>query len=124
MMYEILNDVKNGIATVEGIKSLKIGFEKGCDISSNTPLVRIVSEGTKATGTIEDLTIQIIVAFDLKNDLEQLYKDFYALEAKIKSAVLSLPYQIVLLGTIMDEDKLKALKSGIIRIKVLNIGMN
>ena len=46
------------------------------------------------------------------------------MERDIKKALLSLPYKVVLLGTVMDEDKLKALKSGIIRIKILDIGLN
>ncbi len=123
-MYKILTDIKTTLTNIQTIKSLKIGFEKGADVSANCPLVRIIPEGSEAKGIKEDLTIQIAIAFDLKNNVEELYKQFYALEKEIKNAMELIPYKCIHLNTIMDEDKLSTLKAGIIRFKVMDIGLN
>lgn len=123
-MFEILQKIKDALAPIETIKSLKIGFEKGADKSMNTPLIRIISEGSISRGAVEDLTVQIAIAFDLKNDVEELYKQFYILETEIKAKLETIPYKVQHLDTIMDEDKLPSLKAGIIRFKIMDLGLN
>ena len=63
-------------------------------------------------------------AFDLKNNIEKLYEDFYKLEDEIKTALDTTYYKIYHIDTIMDEDKLSALKAGILRFKITDIGLN
>jgi hypothetical protein len=123
-MYNILLDIKKALTDIQTIKSLKIGFEKGADISSNCPLVRIIPEGSISKGISEDLIFQVVVAFDLKNNIEKLYEDFYKLEDEIKTALDTTHYKIYHIDTIMDEDKLSALKAGILRFKITDIGLN
>jgi len=123
-MFEVLQTIKNELSKIDTIKSLKIGFEKGADVSSNCPLVRIVPEGSEAFGNTETLTVQIVVAFDLKNDIETLYQEFYALEKTIKDSMNHIPYRTLHLDTIMDEDMLKSLKAGIVRFNITHLGLN
>ena len=123
-MYNILLDIKKALTDIQTIKSSKIGFEKGADISSNCPLVRIIPEGSISKGISEDLIFQVVVAFDLKNNIEKLYEDFYKLEDEIKTALDTTHYKIYHIDTIMDEDKLSALKAGILRFKITDIGLN
>ena len=120
-MYKILKDIKESLASIESIKSLKIGFEKGADVSSNCPLVRIISEGSITRGRLEDLTVQIVLAFDLKNDVERLYEEFYTLEKLVRDKLEKMPYKVIHIDTVMDGDTLKALKAGIIRYKFMDL---
>jgi len=122
-IYPILEEIKNTLKNL-GFKTLKIGLEKGADKSINTPLCRIVVEEEIDKGILSDLIVQIVVGFDIKNDYEKLYDEFFDTTYKIKKALFSLPYKITLLNTITDEDRLNTLKAGIIRIKLEGLNGN
>ena len=122
-IYPILEEIKNSLKDLD-FKSLKIGLEKGADKAINTPLCRIVVEEEIDKGVLSDLIVQIVVGFDIKNDYEKLYDEFFDTTYKIKKSLFSLPYKITLLNTITDEDRLNTLKAGIIRVKLEGLNGN
>jgi len=120
-IYPILLEIKEELKKIEGIKSLRIGLEKGADSSFNCPLIRIVSERNEAKGLRESFTFQIVIAFDNKNDMEERYEQFYNMEHQVKNLLMKMPYEIFFLNTINDEDRLSALKAGLMRFKIENL---
>jgi len=119
-IYPILEQIKQVLEPLN-FKSLKIGLEKGADKALNCPLCRIIVEEEIDKGILSDLIVQIVIGLDVKNDYEALYSEFFELNYKIKSALFKLPYQIELLNTITDEDRLNSIKAGIIRVKIKNL---
>jgi len=117
-IYPILLEVKEKLKAISGVKSLRIGLEKGADSSLNAPLLRVVAEGVEAKGIRESLTFQIVMAFDTKNDLELLYEKFYTMEFEVKNLLTKLPYKIYFLNSVSDEDRLNALKAGVLRFRI------
>lgn len=121
-IYPILKDIKTTLSEINGVKSLRIGLEKGADSAINTPLVRIVVEKTEAKGLNEDLIFQVILAFDTKNDLELLYEKFYEMEYTVKELLMSkLPYEIYFLSSVSDEDRLNSIKAGVLRFRLVGL---
>lgn len=120
-LYRVAADVKRVLEPL-GFKSLKIGLERGADKAVNCPLCRIVIEEEIARGALSDVVVQIVVGIDKKNDVEALYEEFFDFHARIKKALFALPYQIEILGTVMDEDRLSTIKAGIVRVKVRGLG--
>jgi hypothetical protein len=120
-LYPYLVDIKNKIDELNIYKSIKIGLERGADKSINTPLCRIVLESVEYKGVLANAVIQIVIALDTKNDYEKLYSEFLDFEYKTKNKLLELPYNVVVLNTITDEDRLSNLKAGIIRISLNNL---
>jgi hypothetical protein len=120
-LYPYLVDIKNKIEEMGIYKSIKIGLERGADKSINTPLCRIVLESVEYKGVLANAVIQIVIALDTKNDYEKLYSEFLEFEYKTKNKLLELPYNVVVLNTITDEDRLTNLKAGIIRISLNNL---
>ena len=122
-IYPLLEAVKSNLESLEIFKSLKIGLERGIK-SINTPFCRIVVENIEHKGVRSLVTIQIVIAFDIKNDIEKLYKEFFEVEYKIKNNLFSLPYKVNILNSITDEDRLANLKAGIIRVVLEDISGN
>jgi len=118
-IYPVIQEIKTVLSEIEGIKSLRIGLERGADSSINTPLIRIVVEKTEAKGMQENLFFQVVLAFDTKNDLELLYEKFYAMEYRVKELLMSkLSYEIYFLSSVSDEDRLNSIKAGVLRFKI------
>jgi len=118
-IFPILQDIKETLSKIEGIKSLRIGLEKGADSAINTPLIRLVVEKVESKGAYESLIFQVILAFDTKNDYEELYEKFYNKEYEVKELLISsLPHEISYLGSISDEDRLNSIKAGILRFRI------
>ena len=120
-LYPYLVDVKNKIEEMDIYKSIKIGLERGADKSVNTPLCRIILESAEYKGVLANAIVQIVIGFDTKNDYEKLYSEFLEFEFKTKNKLLELPYNVMVLNTITDEDRLTNLKAGIIRISLNNL---
>ena len=120
-LYPYLVEIKNKIEEMGIYKSIKIGLERGADKSINTPLCRIVLESAEYKGVLANAVIQIVIALDTKNDYEKLYSEFLDFEYKTKNKLLELPYNVVVLNTITDEDRLTNLKAGIIRVSLNNL---
>ena len=121
-IFPIISSIKNTLSEIDGVKSLKIGLEKGADSAMNTPLIRVVVEKTEAKGMIEDLYFQVIIAFDTKNNLEELYEKFYNMEYDVKELLTrKLPYETYFLSSVSDEDRLNSIKAGVLRFKIAGV---
>jgi len=120
-VYPILVEIKEKLSELEGIKSLRIGLEKGSDSAFNAPLIRVVANSVQAKGLRETLSFKIIMAFDTKNDLELLYEKFYNTEYEIKKLLLSLNYEIFFISSVSDEDRLSSLKAGAMIFEIRNL---
>ncbi len=122
-LNDVLLDVKEKLATIPDIKSLKIGLETGIG-SKDCPFIRIIAGNDVNTGQFRDIDINIVYGLDVKNrDLESMYEKLYALQESIIDAI---EYNISIgtctyLSTTVDEDRLSNLKSSISHFKVENI---
>jgi hypothetical protein len=129
---DYLVEVKNKLSIIGGVKTLKIGMEKGIG-AKDCPFIRIVPEMNIPSetrqcleGGMEDLTFEIIFGFDIKNnDLEaDLYPAYYQLEKDIKTALVQGRYSFGscnFLHTVTDEDKLMNIKTAISRFELVGI---
>jgi predicted sulfurtransferase len=120
-VYPYLEMIKEKLIELNLFKSVKIGLERGADKSINCPFARIIQESEEYRGVITDAVIQIVIAFDTKNDYETLYKEFNDAIFEIKNALFKLPIEIKLLEAVYDEDRLVNLKAGILRIQLNNL---
>ncbi len=123
-VYPYLEAIKEKIKELNEFKSVKIGLERGADKAINCPFVRIIQEAQEYEGFRVDLILQIVVVFDVKNDLEKLYKEFNEAIYKIELKLLELPVKIEPLSVNYDEDRLMNLKAGVLRIKLKDLDEN
>ena len=136
-IYSFLEEMKEKLSQIEGVKTLKIGMERGIG-SKDACFIRLVpeinskvKEGAGAqcnqdgSGGYDEMVVQVIYGFDLKNqELEKLYDQFYDLEEEIRSVLLT-KYKTAgylrFIHTVTDEDRLANLKSAISRFKIVGI---
>ena len=120
-VYPYLEMIRDKIIELNLFKSVKIGLEKGADKAINCPFIRIISESEDYKGIVTNAIVQIVIVFDTKNDIELLYKEFYAALFEIKNKLFELPLKIELIDAYFDEDKLANLKAGILRVKLADL---
>ena len=120
-ILKALEDVRDNLTELNKFKKVFIGMPKGIERSKETPFAIILLDQIDHKGVRIDLTFQLVIAIDIKNDLEELYKDFLELDYLAKENLFRLPYKVAIETTFMDEDKLTAFKAGIIRFKILDL---
>ena len=121
-LNDVLVDVKNKLATIPDIKSLKIGLEIGIG-AKDCPFIRIIPSSDTQDGGYRTIEINVVYGFDIKNkDLELMYEKLYTLQ---ESIIKTLQYSQIVgdgvcfyLSTVTDEDRLSNLKSSISKFKI------
>ncbi len=117
----ILQEVTDTIKAIDTFKNVYLGKPKGVERSQNTPFALIILEQISHKGINITLTVQVVIVFDTKNDTAELYDDFLATDYKVKESLMSLPYDVSIEDTFLDEDRLVSLKAGVIRFKINNL---
>jgi hypothetical protein len=120
-VYPYLEMIRDKIIKLDLFKSVKVGLERGADKAVNCPFVRIISESEDYKGIVTSAVIQIVIVFDTKNDVELLYKEFYAALFEIKNKLFELPLKIELIDAYFDEDRLANLKAGVLRVRLADL---
>ena len=113
-MWELLNEIKTALETIDDLNTVNIGAERGIG-AKDTPAARIVteySEPSKQNKYFDQGVIQIILLLDLKNDLPSVYEESISLELQIREALKG----IVLFNRIeYDQDAVSLMKASILR---------
>jgi len=117
----VLQEVTDTIKAIDTFKNVYLGKPKGVERSQNTPFALIILEQISHKGINITLTVQVVIVFDTKNDTAELYDDFLATDYKVKESLMSLPYDVSIEDTFLDEDRLVSLKAGVIRFKINNL---
>ena len=131
-IFDFMAEMETKLKRISGVKTLAIGMEKGIG-SKDTPFIRIIPEsnskqkqgGGCQTGGYDQMTVQIIFGFDIKNkDLPKLYESFYDMEEQIRETLVSKYTSkgtVTFMHTVTDEDKLTTIKSAISRFEISGI---
>jgi len=119
--YPYLVMTKEAVIDTNLFKSVKIGLEKGADKAINCPFARVILEDIEYKGVVSSLVVQVLIAYDTKNDLEKLYSEFLTSSNKVINSLFKMPCKVELLSTITDEDRLANLKAGIVRFKIAGL---
>ena len=119
-VYDYLVTVRDKMATIQGVKTSKIGLERGVG-SKDTPFVRIVPIDVKPEGGItpaQSLTYQVVFGVDAKvRDYEELHDQYFSLAEKIIAAGKSLGG--TWLRTVTDEDTVQNLKTAVVEFRAV-----
>lgn len=113
-MWELLNEIKTALQTIDAIETVKIGAEKGIS-AKDTPAVRIISEYSEPgqrNKYFDRGALQIVILLDSKNDLESLYEDSIDIELLIRDKLKNI---ITFNRTDYDQDSVTVFKASILR---------
>lgn len=127
-MMTVLESIRDALALVEGVKSCKIGMEAGIT-PGDYPLVRIVpSTLTDALPRAQVRQCECLIYFGLPlhefaDGLEAVYRSLFAFEQLLLNAARAANgvASVVLIETILDEDKVDAYKLMALRVKISGV---
>jgi len=119
--YPYLVMTKEAIIDTNLFKSVKIGLEKGADKAINCPFARVIVEDMEYKGVLTTVTLEVLIVFDTKNDIEKLYSEFLTASNKVIDSLFKMPCKVELLNTITDEDRLANFKAGMVRFKIKDL---
>lgn len=124
--YDVLVSVRDALAKIAGVKTCKIGMEP--DITpADYPLVRIVPSVLRdgvPRGVARECEALIYFGLPLHESvegLEAVYQQLFAFEQKLLAAARSATAvgSVVLIETILDEDKIEAFKMMALKVKIV-----
>ena len=106
----ILNDLNN----LPNVKSLKLGLEKGIG-AKDTPLIRVVPiQASIAEHDRVNVTFDVFIVTDTKNDFDTQYQKHFMLEQLIKERLHLQEYSGGIchyISTLTDADTIQNLKA-------------
>lgn len=120
--FVILEELRDRLAKVEGVKTCKIGVEK--NLSPNSyPLIRIVPRGRREAelpSRAMEITIYAgVPTHDFEDGLDGLYRQLFELEERIREAIRAgNGYKVKWQETIDDDDRLPAFKLIAMRYRI------
>lgn len=124
--HDVLVSVRDALAAVDGVKTCKIGMEAGIT-PADYPLVRIVPSVLKdgvPRGVVRECEALIYFGLpihEFQDGLEAVYQQMFAMEQTLLAAARSATNvaAVVLIETILDEDKVDAYKLFALRVKIV-----
>lgn len=124
-MEVVLKSVRDALASIDGVKSCKVGMEPGIT-PADYPLVRIVpSTLTDAIPRAQVRQCECLIYFGLPlheftDGLEEVYWRLLEFEQQLLAAARAADSvaSVVLIETILDEDKVDAYKLMALRVKI------
>jgi len=121
-MMTLLENLRNKLATVAGVKTCKIGMEANIT-PDDYPIVRLVPS-TVRQKNVYMRECDLIVYFgqpihEFTGGLESLYTSLFTMEAALLAAARSITSIVVIYDeTVLDEDRLSAYKLMALRLTV------
>ena len=119
-VYDYLVTVRDKMATISGVKTSKIGLERGVG-SKDAPFIRIVPLDVKPQGGIspsQNLTYQVVFGVDTKNrDYEELHDQYFSLAEEIIADGKALGGTWV--RTVTDQDTVQNLKTAVVEFQAV-----
>jgi len=112
-MLELLNAIKSALLTIPSIKTARIGVEVGIS-AKDCPAARIVCDYSEVIKQkyFEEGEIQVILLFDLKNDLEAVYQESIEMELLVREKLKTI---VDFKRTDYDQDSVAKFKASILR---------
>lgn len=110
-MFQYLEYIKGRLAAIEGIKTCKIGFESSITVDSY-PMIRIVPSSIRASSSINNRMMTVIVYFGLPLQLsvvglEELTRQMFEMEQQIREVLKTgNGFTPAYVKTVFDEDRL------------------
>lgn len=122
---DILTKTRDKLATVQGVKSCKVGLEANMTPDAY-PMVRIVPSVMRAGPTVGTREVEALVYFGqpihefAEGGLEALYTSLLDFEAKLMTALSSVPnVTAYYTETVLDEDRVDAYKLMALRVRLV-----
>ena len=124
--YDVLVSVRDALAKVAGVKTCKIGMEPEIT-PEDYPLVRIVPSILRdgvprgVARECEALLYFGLNVHDFEGGLEAVYAKMLEFEQQLLAAARSATAvgSVVLIETILDEDKIEAFKTMALKVKIV-----